>query len=118
MNDVTAAHARVAAARARLSGTVETLQTRLDPRTIARDTVESIADSGERAIRNGVDTARRNPGLIAGAAALVGLWLARDKVKALVTDVLPKRAKTPKPASNPRVRTTRPRPMPVKRKPS
>lgn len=118
MNDVTTAEARVAAARARLSGTVETLQIRLDPRTIARDTVESIADSGERAIRSGVDTARRNPGLIAGAAALIGLWLAREKVQALVIDVLPKRPRRPKPASAPRVTKTRLRPLPVKRKPS
>lgn len=118
MDDVIAARARAAAARARLSGTIDTLQTRLSPRALARDTVDSIADSSERALRNGADTVRRNPGLAAGVVALAGLWLARDRVKAMAASLRPGRRAPAKPPQTPSVRTTRARPAPAKRKPS
>lgn len=71
------AEARVAAARQRLGDTLGTLQARLDPRTVARDAVENIAENGEKALRSGVDTARAHPAVAVGALTLAGALLAR-----------------------------------------
>lgn len=64
-------------ARERLSSTLTTLQTRLDPRTLARSTVDDITDRGGAIAKAGVDGARRNPAIVAGAAILAGLLLVR-----------------------------------------
>ncbi|MDR6789611.1 hypothetical protein J2Y58_002984 [Sphingomonas sp. BE138] len=81
-DDVTLAEARVAEARARLDGTVERLQTELEPRRLARVALAEVTDGGERVARVGADAARRNPGLLAGgagllAAVVVGRGIAR-----------------------------------------
>ena len=70
-DDVTLAEARVAEARARLDGTVERLQTELEPRRLARVALAEVTDGGERVARVGADAARRNPGLLAGGAGLL-----------------------------------------------
>lgn len=72
------------AARERLSSTVSTLQTKLDPKTLARSTVNDIADRGSAAAKAGVETARRNPAVLAGMALLAGLFFARRPIAAAV----------------------------------
>ncbi|WP_298092858.1 DUF3618 domain-containing protein [uncultured Sphingomonas sp.] len=67
------AEAQAAAARERLSHTVGQLQARLDPKLLAREAREA----GLQAARSGVDNARRNPGVVAGATGLLGLFLVR-----------------------------------------
>ncbi len=69
-----------AAARERLSSTVNTLQTKLDPKTLARTTVSEIADRGTAAAKAGVAGARRNPAIIAGVALIAGLFFARRPI--------------------------------------
>lgn len=73
------AELRAAAARDRLSGTVAQLQERLDPKLLARE----AKDAGTAAALAGVDHARRNPGVVAGAVGLTGLLLARHRIARL-----------------------------------
>lgn len=70
----------VAQARERLSTTIATLQTRLDPKTLARSTVDDITDRGGALAKAGVEGARRNPAITAGAALLAGLLLVRRPI--------------------------------------
>ena len=79
--DLAAAELQAAEARQRLSGTVSQLQARLDPKLLAED----ARQAGLMAARAGVDGARRNPGLVAGAVATAGLLLARHRIFALFT---------------------------------
>lgn len=67
------AEAQAAAARERLSNTLGQLQARLDPKLLAREAKEA----GLQAVHAGVDNARRNPGVVAGATGLLGLFLIR-----------------------------------------
>ncbi len=80
---VALAEQRAAAARQRLSATVGTLQARLNPRAVARDAVENIQESGEKALRTGVRTARAHPEALVWAATLATAWLARRRIVGL-----------------------------------
>jgi hypothetical protein len=71
-----AAEANAAAARERLSATLSTLQERLNPKRLARDAASDVADAGSIA----ADSAARNPGALAGAVAVAGLFLARHRI--------------------------------------
>ena len=71
-----------ALARHRLGDTLATLQNRLDPRAFARegralvqDTMRDVGDRSAAAAQASLDTARRNPGALAGAAAGLGLFV-------------------------------------------
>lgn len=75
--DVAVAQARAAAARAQLNVTVERLQARLEPAVLARNAVETVSGGGQRALAASRGVARRNPAVLAGAAALIGLLLVR-----------------------------------------
>ena len=81
--DIAAAERRAAQARERLSGSLQLLQARLKPRTLARDAAQSAAAAGQNAARAGVDVARHHPGPVAGAVAAAGLFLARHRIAAL-----------------------------------
>jgi hypothetical protein len=76
------AEARVAAARNQLGETLGTLQARLDPRVVARDAVEGLTETGEKALRTSVETARAHPSAAVGAATLAFAWLARRRIAA------------------------------------
>lgn len=80
MTELEVAEARVAAAKARLQDTVDALQERLQPRSIAR----SAAEGGREALVAGAESARANPGKVAGAVALVTAVLARHRIAALL----------------------------------
>lgn len=79
-DDVTLAEARAADARRRLDVTVEQLQTELEPRRLARIALGEVTGNGERIARTGAAAARRNPGAVAGAAALLVALLARKRI--------------------------------------
>lgn len=70
--DVHSAEARVAEARKRFGDTVGALQTKLDPRVVARDAVDGLTEGGEKALRSGVETARQHPDVV--------LWTDRKSV--------------------------------------
>lgn len=74
------AEVTAAEARARLDGTVAELQTRLDPGRLAQEAKEA----GSAVAIAGVEQARRNPGVVAGAMAALGLFLARGKIAGMV----------------------------------
>lgn len=108
------AEARVADARQRLTRTVGTLQTRLDPRAMARETVDGLTAKGELALRTGMDTARRNPAAVAGAAALLVAVLARKRIARMLTRKKPANTPIAQPYGQPRVRF-KPQPVAAKR---
>lgn len=68
-----AAETGAAVARERLVRDLNELQARLDPKLLAR----SAAEQGREVGKAGVDTARRNPGVVAGAATVVAALLFR-----------------------------------------
>ncbi|MBB4152956.1 hypothetical protein GGQ80_000844 [Sphingomonas jinjuensis] len=74
------AEARAIAAREQLTGTLNQLQERLNPKLLAERAAREAADAGSKAARVGVETARRNPGAVAGLSAVAGLFLARHRI--------------------------------------
>ncbi len=93
---VTLAEERAAAARQRLSETVSTLQVRLNPRVVARDAVENLQETGEKALRSGVATARANPEAVVWVLTAATAWLARHRIIAALRG--PKRETAPRSA--------------------
>lgn len=79
----TTAKAQAEAARARLSATLSELQTRLNPKALAREAVADLRESGEELARTSAAVVRRNATPIAGVAATLGLVLARHQLGGL-----------------------------------
>lgn len=77
------AEAEAAAARARLSTTLGKLQVRLNPRTLALQAARELTDKSGAAAQASLNTAVRNPGAVAGATAVAGLFLARHRIASL-----------------------------------
>ena len=77
------AELQAAAARERLSATIGRLQVRLNPRTLALQAARDVADKSGAAAQASLNTAVRNPGAVAGATALAGLFLARHRIAGL-----------------------------------
>ena len=77
--DVAKAAADAQAARDKLQRDVHALQERLDPKTITRQATGRLTDTGATV----ADTAKRNPKPVAGAAALVALFLVRKPLARL-----------------------------------
>jgi len=77
------AELEAAAARERLSATVGKLQVKLNPKTLALQAARDVADKGGAAAQASLDTAVRNPGAVAGATAVAGLFLARHRIAGL-----------------------------------
>jgi hypothetical protein len=84
------AEAQAAAARERLSTTLGKLQVRLNPRTLASQAAREVADKGSAAAQASLNTAVRNPGAVAGATAVAGLFLARHRIASLFRRKPPK----------------------------
>ncbi|MHA6723052.1 hypothetical protein [Sphingomonas sp. RS2018] len=76
-----AARARVAAAKAQLDTSVAEAKVRLEPRALARETVSGVRDRSQAAAKAGLATAREQPAVVAVAAALIGVILARKPIK-------------------------------------
>jgi len=62
-------------ARDRVTDTLAVLQHRLDPRKVARQTARDVGDRGSALAEASLDTARRNPGALAGVAAGLGAFV-------------------------------------------
>jgi Protein of unknown function (DUF3618) len=77
------AEARAAAARERLNRTIGALQAKLDPRLLAREAMDGLTDSGTKALRTSVDTAKTHPEVVAGVGALAIAWLGRHRIASL-----------------------------------
>lgn len=75
------ARARSQSARQRLLGTIDEMQGRLNPVTLAQDAVENVAG---RLLRDGVETVRSRPKMIAAAAGLAVLFMARKPLARLL----------------------------------
>jgi hypothetical protein len=71
-----AAEANAAAARERLSRTLTDIQSRLEPRRLARDAANEARVAGAA----GIDAARNNPQAVVGAVAVTGLLLTRHRI--------------------------------------
>ena len=80
---VALAEARAAAARQRLGDTVGTLQARLDPRSAARDAVDGLAESGQKALRSSVQAAKAHPDAVMVTAAVAIAWFSRRRIAGL-----------------------------------
>lgn len=74
-----AAETKATAARDKLTRDLAEVQERLDPRLIAQAAVEQGREAGLAS----VETARRNPGAVAGAAGLLGVLLFRKPIRRL-----------------------------------
>lgn len=62
-------------ARARLTATLVEIQSRINPRALARDAVDEIRAIGADAVRAGITVAKRNPGsIMAIGATLIALF--------------------------------------------
>lgn len=71
------------AARARVTQTLGDLQDRLNPRTLARNAARELTEAGGVIADKGAHTLKRNPGAVAGATAVAGLFLARHRIAGL-----------------------------------
>jgi hypothetical protein len=80
---LTEAELAATAARERLAATVGKLQVKLNPRTLALQAARDVADKGGAAAQASLNTAVRNPGAVAGATAVAGLFLARHRIASL-----------------------------------
>lgn len=79
---VARAQARAEAARQRLSQSASTLQARLDPRVVARDAMDNLQDSSERALRTGIRSAQAYPERVVWGLTVALAWLARRRIAA------------------------------------
>lgn len=76
-----AALARRSSARARLFGTLEQVQTKLNPISLAQDAVEGVAAN---LVRDTVDTVRARPRAVIATATVALLFLARKPLGRLL----------------------------------
>lgn len=91
-------------ARKRLTGTMVDLQSRLSPKTLAKDAIDGLKEAGNTFAEAGIDTARNHPGKVAGAAAALGLVLLRKPIIALFGKA--RRTAEPKPRTKRSIRQT------------
>ena len=75
-----AEEAKVAEARARLTGSLGALQSRLAPKTLALNAVQGLVDKGQATAQRGLDTARQHPAALVGIVATLGLLFARKPI--------------------------------------
>lgn len=84
-DSLSAARERALAARTRLVASVTLLRTRLSPGVLARDIKDSVVAKSVDAARSGADAVIEHKWTVAGAASLVGLFLARGPIVKLLT---------------------------------
>lgn len=100
-------------AKQRMKDTLAALRHRLDPQRLAKDAVEELVDQGTQALHSGVETVKRHPVPLIGAAAFLAAFFNRKRLVGLIRR---KRApKSEKPAPAPRVRSPKTRRPPPKR---
>lgn len=79
--DLPLAKVRAEAARARLAATLVDLQARLNPKALAREAVGELKEAAQEIARDGLDSLKRHPVTLAGAAAAIGLFMARRPIR-------------------------------------
>ncbi|MES2055754.1 MAG: DUF3618 domain-containing protein [Pseudomonadota bacterium] len=84
--DLAFARMRSAEARQRLAGTLVELQARLNPKALAREAIQELKEAGQEVVREGLETAKRHPLTLAGAATAVGIFLARKPLSKLISE--------------------------------
>jgi ElaB/YqjD/DUF883 family membrane-anchored ribosome-binding protein len=82
--DLPLAKARAEAARARLAGTLVDLQARLNPKALAREAVGELKEAAQEMARDGLESLKRHPLTLAGAAAAIGLFMARGPLRQFI----------------------------------
>jgi hypothetical protein len=98
------AEQRSAAARKRLAGTLVEIQSRLNPRALAREAAHELRETGEELAREGLEAVKRHPLTVAGVLTAVGLFAARRPIRALIAS-LPDETPPPPPRLTPKPRT-------------
>lgn len=76
--EILAARADAEQARARLMATIQELQQRIAPRTLARDAWDGARSKGADIAEDAVDAVRRRPVAAGGLVAALALFLARE----------------------------------------
>lgn len=82
--DLALAKRRAEDARARLASTLVELQARLNPKALAREAVGELKEAAQEIGREGLEGLKRHPLALAGAAAAVGLLVARRPLRHLI----------------------------------
>lgn len=82
--DLALAKVRAEAARARLAATLVDLQARLNPKALAREAVGELKEAAQEIARDGLDSLKRHPVTLAGAAAAIGLFMARRPIRQFI----------------------------------
>ena len=78
--EVTAARIEAARRRGEMLGTVQELQSRLAPKTLASDAWAKARNKGADIAEEAVDAVKARPVAVGGAAAALGLFLARRPI--------------------------------------
>lgn len=78
--EVAAARIEAARRRGEMLGTVHELQARLAPRTLASDAWAKARNKGADIAEDAVDAVKARPAAVGGAAAALGLFLARRPI--------------------------------------
>ena len=81
--EIVAARAEADRRRARLIGSAEQLQERLNPKRLTRDAWEGAKDKGADLAENAVDAVRSRPIAAGGTVAAIALFLAREPLMEL-----------------------------------
>lgn len=97
-DDVTLAEARVAEARARLNGTVHSLQAQLDPQVLTDRAKQGLVDGGLRAADTSLAVAQRNPRVAIGAVAVAVVLLLRKPLAFIFRRRKPRPQRAARPA--------------------
>lgn len=84
---LSAARNEAEAARARLQGTFEELQARLEPSQLLDDAVSEVKERSTALARTAREVARDRPGIIAAAAGAAALLLAHRPILRLIRRV-------------------------------
>lgn len=72
------------AARERFQASVSAAMSRLDPGNLANDAVHGLKQKASEIAADGVAAARKRPGMVAAAAAAIGLVLARKPIARMI----------------------------------
>ena len=73
-------------ARTRLIASLLLLKARLSPGMIVREAKETVVAKGTEVAKDGVDAVIAHKWSVAGAASLIGLFLARKPIAAMLSD--------------------------------
>ena len=105
-NDLATARLKAARARARLAGTLVDIQARLKPKALLREAAQDVKEAAQEIARDGLDSLKRHPVILAGATAGLGLLFARGPLRHVIDAYLDE---TPEPPASLTPKRARPR---------